>query len=43
MPIITGQWTHIEESSRLVGHSSTAVTKQLYRHQIRPTVQAPAA
>jgi hypothetical protein len=29
MPIITGQWTLIEESSRLVGHSSTAVTKQL--------------
>jgi integrase len=29
----------IEEISRLVGHSSTAVTEQVYRHQIRPVVQ----
>jgi integrase len=32
----------IEEISRLVGHSSTAVTEQVYRHQIRPVVQAGA-
>jgi integrase len=32
----------IEEISRLVGHSSTAVTEQIYRHQIRPVVQAGA-
>lgn len=29
----------IEEISRLVGHSSTAVTEQVYRHQLRPVVQ----
>lgn len=32
----------IEEISRLVGHSSTAVTEQVYRHQIRPVVQVGA-
>jgi integrase len=32
----------LEEISRLVGHSSTAVTEQVYRHQIRPVVQAGA-
>ncbi|GAA4422042.1 tyrosine recombinase XerC [Actinokineospora soli] len=29
----------IELISRLVGHSSTAVTEEVYRHQIRPVVQ----
>jgi integrase len=29
----------IEEISRLVGHSSTTVTEQVYRHQIRPVIQ----
>lgn len=29
----------IEEISRLVGHSSTSVTEQVYRHQIRPVIQ----
>ena len=32
----------IEEISRLVGHSSTAVTEQVYRHQIRPAVKTGA-
>jgi integrase len=32
----------IEEISRLVGHSSTAVTEEVYRHQIRPVLQAGA-
>ena len=32
----------LEEISRLVGHSSTAVTELVYRHQIRPVVQTGA-
>jgi hypothetical protein len=32
----------LEEISRLVGHSSTAVTELVYRMQIRPVVQAGA-
>ncbi|MEV5739936.1 tyrosine-type recombinase/integrase, partial [Microbispora rosea] len=30
----------LEEISRLVGHSSTAVTESVYRKQIRPVLQA---
>lgn len=33
----------LEEISRLVGHSSTAVTELVYRKQIRPVVQTGAA
>jgi integrase len=29
----------IEVISRLVGHSGTSVTEQIYRHQIRPVVE----
>lgn len=32
----------LEEISRLVGHSSTAVTEEVYRKQIRPVVQTGA-
>jgi integrase len=32
----------IEDISRLVGHSSTAVTEAVYRKQIRPVVQTGA-
>ena len=32
----------LEEISRLVGHSSTAVTELVYRKQIRPVLQASA-
>jgi integrase len=32
----------LEEISRLVGHSSTAVTELVYRHQIRPVLQVGA-
>lgn len=32
----------IEEISRLVGHSGTTVTELVYRHQIRPVLQAGA-
>ncbi|GAA3568570.1 hypothetical protein GCM10022419_056700 [Nonomuraea rosea] len=32
----------LEEISRLVGHSSTAVTEAVYRKQIRPVLQGGA-
>jgi integrase len=32
----------LEEISRLVGHSSTAVTELVYRKQIRPVIQSGA-
>jgi len=32
----------LEKISRLVGHSSTAVTELVYRKQIRPVLQAGA-
>lgn len=32
----------IEEISRLVGHSGTAVTEEIYRKQIRPVIQSGA-
>jgi integrase len=32
----------IEVISRLVGHSGTSITEQVYRHQIRPVVQEAA-
>jgi len=32
----------LEEISRLVGHSSTAVTEEVYRKQIHPVIQTGA-
>ena len=32
----------IEQIARLVGHSSTAVTERVYRHQIRPVIEGGA-
>ena len=32
----------LEEISRLVGHSGTAVTELVYRHQLRPVIQSGA-
>ena len=29
----------LEQISRLVGHSGTSVTEEVYRHQIRPVIQ----
>ena len=37
--ILSDQQIPIEEISRLVGHSSTTVTKTVYRHQIRPVIR----
>lgn len=33
----------LEEISRLVGHSGTAVTEEVYRKWIRPVIQTGAA
>ena len=32
----------LEEIARLVGHSSTATTEQVYRHELRPVLQRGA-
>jgi integrase len=40
--LLSDQGVPIEEISRLVGHSSTAVTELVYRHQIRPVLQGGA-
>jgi hypothetical protein len=29
----------IEQIARLVGHSGTSVTEQIYRHQLRPVLE----
>ncbi|GAA4907814.1 tyrosine recombinase XerC [Streptomyces coeruleoprunus] len=40
--ILSDQGIPLEEISRLVGHSSTAVTEEVYRKQIRPVIQTGA-
>ncbi len=40
--LLSDDGTPLEEISRLVGHSSTAVTELVYRKQIRPVVQTGA-
>ncbi len=40
--ILSDRWVPLEEISRLVGHSSTAVTEEVYRKQIRPVIQTGA-
>ncbi|WP_432010208.1 site-specific integrase [Streptomyces cucumeris] len=40
--ILSDDGMSIEEISRLAGHSSTAVTEQVYRKQIRPVIQTGA-
>ncbi|MFI1014221.1 tyrosine recombinase XerC [Streptomyces sp. NPDC020965] len=40
--ILSDRGIPLEEISRLVGHSSTAVTEQVYRKQIRPVIQTGA-
>jgi hypothetical protein len=32
----------IEEISRLAGHSGTAITELVYRHELRPVIQTAA-
>jgi integrase len=40
--LLSDNGTPIDEIARLVGHSSTAVTELVYRHQIRPVLQSGA-
>ncbi|WP_020547452.1 tyrosine-type recombinase/integrase [Nonomuraea coxensis] len=40
--LLSDNGTPPEEISRLVGHSSTAVTELVYRKQIRPVLQGGA-
>ncbi|MGN9837469.1 tyrosine-type recombinase/integrase [Nonomuraea sp. H19] len=40
--LLSDNGTPLEEISRLVGHSSTAVTELVYRKQIRPVLQGGA-
>ncbi|WP_371780637.1 hypothetical protein [Streptosporangium subroseum] len=42
-PELSGSGVSIDEISRLVGHSGTAVTEPVYRKQIRPILQSGAA
>ncbi len=41
--ILSERGTPIEEISRLMGHSGTAVTEIVYRHELRPVLQAGAS
>jgi integrase len=40
--ILSDAGVPLEEISRLVGHSGTAVTELVYRHQLRPVIQSGA-
>ena len=42
MSLLSDSGVALEEISRLVGHSSTAVTEEVYRKQIRPVIQTGA-
>lgn len=41
--LLSDRGVPIEDISRLVGHSTTAVTEAVYRHQLRPVVQLGAS
>lgn len=40
--LLSDRGVPLEEISRLVGHSGTAVTEEVYRKQIRPVIQTSA-
>lgn len=40
--LLSNSGVRLEEISRLVGHSGTAVTEEVYRKQIRPVIQTGA-
>ena len=42
MSLLSDSGVPLEEISRLVGHSGTAVTEEVYRKQIRPVIQTEA-
>jgi integrase len=41
--LLSQSGVRIEDISRLVGHSSSAVTERVYRHELRPVMQEGAA
>jgi integrase len=41
--LLSQSGVRIEDIARLVGHSSTAVTERVYRHELRPVLQEGAA
>jgi integrase len=41
--LLSQSGVRIEDISRLVGHSGTAVTERVYRHELRPVLQEGAA
>lgn len=41
--LLSQSGVRIEDISRLVGHSSTAVTERVYRHELRPVLEEGAA
>ena len=43
MSILSERGLAIEEISRLLGHSGTAVTELVYRHELRPVLEAGAS
>ena len=43
MSILSEHGQPIEEISRLMGHSGTAVTELVYRHELRPVLESGAA
>lgn len=43
MSILSHHGMPVEEISRLMGHSGTAVTELVYRHKLRPVLQSGAS
>ncbi len=43
MSLLSDRRVPIEETSRLEGHSSTAITETVYRHQLRPIIETGAS
>jgi len=41
--LLSQSGVRIEDISRLVGHSGTAITERVYRHELRPVLQEGAA
>ncbi len=42
MSILSDSGVPIEQIDRLLGHSGTAVTERVYRHQLRPVLEEGA-
>lgn len=42
MSLLSDSGVPIEQIARLLGHSGTAVTERVYRHQLRPVLEEGA-